>query len=489
MKQSLQLKIGQSLAMTPQLQQAIRLLQLSTLELQGEIQEALETNPLLELEAELPNTNENRDNDKEAQDAETAQVDSSQKELEPDRETMPEEVPVDANWDDIFPDMPATKQSAPADDGFDQLTLQASATTLKDHLLWQLNMSNLSDRDKYIAESIIDAVAPSGILGVPMQDIFDGLCEQLENLERDEVGAVLRHVQQYDPPGVCAKDISDCIQLQLEQLYSDHPLFDQAMALAENHLDLLGGRDFRQIMRRMRIRENTLQEIIKLIQLTDPSPGLGIGDDSTEYITPDVFVARSGSGWQVSLNPESTPKLRVNDTYASLVKRADNSTDNVFIKDNLQEAKWFIKSLQSRNETLLKVSKAIVEKQQGFFNFGPEAMRPMVLHDIAEAVEMHESTISRVTTQKYMHTPRGIFELKYFFSSHLATDSGGGCSSTAIRALIKKLVEAENTKKPLSDSKMVALLADQGIQVARRTVAKYRESMAIPPSNERKQLF
>jgi RNA polymerase sigma-54 factor len=253
-------------------------------------------------------------------------------------------------------------------------------------------------------------------------------------------------------------------------------------------MNLLGNRDYAQLIRRSKIREPELKQVLGLIQSLTPNPGQRIGANNTEYIVPDVFVAKKNGAWTVELNPDIAPRLRINANYASLVKRADNSSDNTYMRDNLQEARWFLKSLHSRNETLMKVATRIVEHQRGFLEYGEEAMKPLVLHDIAEAVDMHESTISRVTTQKYMHTPRGIFELKYFFSSHVNTDSGGECSSTAIRALIKKLIAAENPRKPLSDSKITNLLAEQGIKVARRTIAKYRESLVIPPSNERKRL-
>jgi len=258
--------------------------------------------------------------------------------------------------------------------------------------------------------------------------------------------------------------------------------------VVNRYISLLGNRDYAQLIRRSKIREPELKETLVVIQSLNPNPGQSIGADKTEYIAPDVFVSKRNGSWLVELNPDIAPRLRINDSYASLIKRADNSADNTFMRDNLQEARWFLKSLQSRNETLMKVATRIVEHQRGFLEYGEEAMKPLVLHDIADAVEMHESTISRVTTQKYMHTPRGIFELKYFFSSHVSTASGGECSSTAIRALIKKLIAAENPSKPLSDSKITALLEDQGINVARRTIAKYRESLVIPPSNERKRL-
>jgi len=354
--------------------------------------------------------------------------------------------------------------------------------------MWQLNLSPMSERDMLIALAIIDAIEPSGMLSQSIDDIYEGLNGELEELEEDEIIAVLHRVQQFDPLGVASRDIKECLCIQLSQFDQSRNEITKARELINNHIELLGSRDFKSLMRKLKIKEKELQSVIEVIQSLNPKPGDFIDSGDTEYIVPDVFVKKENNRWSVQLNPEIAPKIRINSSYASMVKRADSSSDNTFIKDNLQEARWFLKSLQSRNETLLKVATCIVEKQQGFLDFGPEAMKPMVLHDIAEIVGMHESTISRVTTQKYMHTPQGIFELKYFFSSHVATESGGECSSTAIRAIIKKLVAAENARKPLSDSKMTSLLEEQGIKVARRTIAKYRESLGIPPSNERKQL-
>jgi RNA polymerase sigma-54 factor len=274
----------------------------------------------------------------------------------------------------------------------------------------------------------------------------------------------------------------------LRQLEPATPWRDEALRLVTHHLDLLGSRDFSQLMRRMRLSQPELQEVIALIQTLNPRPGSQIASNQAEYVIPDVYVSKRNGKWHVDLNPEAAPRLRINAQYAGLVKRADNSADNTYLRNHLQEARWFLKSLQSRNETLLKVARCIVERQRAFFDYGEEAMKPLVLRDVAESVEMHESTISRVTTQKYMHTPRGIFEFKYFFSSHVGTSDGGECSATAIRAMIKKLIAAETPSKPLSDSKIAAMLADEGIEVARRTIAKYREAMAIPPSNERKRL-
>ncbi|MEP1594518.1 MAG: RNA polymerase factor sigma-54, partial [Halieaceae bacterium] len=311
--------------------------------------------------------------------------------------------------------------------------------------------------------------------------------EELE-IELDEVVAVLHRLQRFEPTGVCSRDLRECLLIQLQQLPADTPWLEQARILVNRHISQLGSGDYAQILRRTRLKEEELKEVLALVQTLDPYPGESIGEDSTEYIVPDVFVSKRNGRWVVELNPDIAPRLRINDEYAGLIKRADTSSDNTFLRDNLQEARWFLKSLHSRNETLMKVASKIVERQRNFLEYGEEAMKPLVLHDIAEEVEMHESTISRVTTRKYMHTPRGIFELKYFFSSHVATTSGGECSSTAIRALIRKLVTAENPRKPLSDNKITQLLEEQGIQVARRTVAKYRDTLFIPPSNERKRL-
>jgi RNA polymerase sigma-54 factor len=345
----------------------------------------------------------------------------------------------------------------------------------------------LSDVDRLIALAIIDATDSNGRLILTLEDIHQSLEQELE-IDPEEVVAVLHRLQQFEPAGVCTRDLQECLLVQLQQLPADTPLLEQARVILSRHLNQLASGDFSQILRRTRMKEDQLKKVLELIQTLDPNPGQSSAPDEVEYVVPDVFVSKKNGRWLVELNPDIAPKLRINSDYASLIKRADNSADNTFLKDNLQEARWFLKSLQSRHETLLKVARCIVDRQRNFFEYGDEAMKPLVLRDIAETVEMHESTISRVTTQKYMHTPRGIFELKYFFSSHVSTTSGGECSSTAIRALIKKLVAAENPRKPLSDNKIAQLLEDQGIKVARRTIAKYRETLHIPPSNERKRL-
>ncbi len=509
MKQSFQLKLGQSLAMTPQLQQAIRLLQLSTLELQQEIQQALESNPMLEMvepgdepEDEQSRLSEEdvqrlRQNANEVTDF-SAPEERSEAEDSWQEDHLPDELPVDSQWDDVY-QATAGPAGSPDDEDAGFESRNAAAETLQDHLQWQLNLTPMSDRDRIIALAIIDAVSPSGFLDSPVTEIHEGLSAQwiameeatgadVDPLELDEVMAVLHRVQQFDPPGVAAHDLRECLLIQLNQMHPDTPWLLDAKLVVSEYLDLLAAHDYRQLMRKSEIRENTLKKVIELIQSLNPQPGAQIEAGKTEYVVPDVYVGKKRGRWVVELNPETAPRLRINADYAALVRRADSSADNAFLRDHLQEARWFLKSLESRNETLLKVATAIVEHQRGFLEYGEEAMKPLVLADIAATVGMHESTISRVTNQKYMHTPQGVYELKYFFSSHVGTAGGGECSSTAVCAMIRKLVAEENPRKPLSDNTIADLLEQQGIQVARRTVAKYRESLNIPPSNERKRL-
>ena len=498
MKQSIQLKLGQHLTMTPQLQQAIRLLQLSTLELQLEVQGVLDSNLMLErdegeslseTDSAMDSTQEQRDkNEVQASTEQTA--DASESEVPGNTETIPEDLPGDTNWEDTY-DMGATTYSAPADgEGRDFFeTHGGESETLHEHLSWQLDLTPFSDIDRSIAETIIDSVNDDGYLNASLEELRDslGLAPELE-IGIEEIQAVLHRIQHFDPVGVAARDPAECLTIQLQALAPDTPWRKQALQLVQEHVNLLGNRDYNQITRRMKLSESELKEVLTLVQSLNPRPGSQITSATPQYVVPDVFVFKNKGKWQVDLNIETAPRLRINSHYASLVKRADNSEDNTYLRNHLQEARWFMKSLQSRHETLLKVARCIVDRQRNFFEYGDEAMKPLVLRDIAETVEMHESTISRVTTQKYMHTPRGIYEFKYFFSSHVGTADGGECSATAIRAIIKKLVAAETPNKPLSDSKIASLLADQGIKVARRTIAKYREAMAIPPSNERKRL-
>jgi len=490
--------------MTPQLQQAIRLLQLSTLELQTEVQQALESNPLLELTEEgegeadvvdLPggegkSESLNGDDDMAANMGLNSEIAVPVNEDEAATGSMsgdiPEELPVDTNWEDVYDSGGLGATGAEADNRVFEIQ-DSPAESLRDHLVWQMDLTPFSDTDRAIAAAIIDAVDDDGYLTAPLEEIQQGLGEGVE-AELDEVSAVLRRIQNFDPPGVAARDLRECLLIQLQQLPVDTPMLAEAKRLVGEYLPLLGNRDYAQLTRRLKLDEQALQEVIDLIQTLNPRPGSSVATGQAEYIIPDVIVRKRNGTWRVELNEEAVPRLRINKQYAGMIRRADSSSDNTYLKGQLQEARWFLKSLQSRHETLLKVASCIVERQRGFLEHGEEAMKALVLHDVAEAVGMHESTISRVTTKKYMWTPRGIFELKYFFSSHVTTAAGGACSSTAIRALIKKLVAAENRRKPLSDSKIASLLCDQGINVARRTVAKYREAMAIPPSNERKQL-
>lgn len=478
MKQGLQLRFSQQLAMTPQLQQAIRLLQLSTVELQQELQQALESNPLLELSEEPLEEIDT----KTAQ--ETEELDSRDA-LE--QRDMPEELPLDTSWDAVY--TAGTPFGTSADYGDDELPLYQGETvqTLQDYLMWQVGLTPFSDTDAAIATAIVDAVDTTGYLTVLLEDILDSLGD--DNVNIDEVEAVLKRVQHFDPVGVAARDLRECLLIQLSQYAKTTPYLEQARLIISEHLGLLANHDFRSLIRITRIKEDTLKEAMMLIQSLDPRPGQSINTSESEYVIPDVLLRKVQNEWVVELNPDSVPRLKINQQYAAMGNTLRNDADGQFIRSNLQEARWLIKSLNSRNETLLKVTRCILERQEAFFEHGDEFMKPLVLADIAQAVDMHESTISRVTTQKFLHSPRGIFELKYFFSSHVNTENGGEASSTAIRALVKKLITAENPAKPLSDSKLTTLISAQGIMVARRTVAKYRESLSIPPSNQRKQLI
>lgn len=478
--------------MTPQLQQAIKLLQLSTLDLQQEIQEALDANPLLEVDDNSDNdTIEKSKLDAEADAAATASTDTSMDTNEAlEKNELPDELPIDSTWDEYYS---ASSAPAPGPASNDDETVFQGETTdnIQDHLLWQMRLTPFSDVDRAIAVAIIDSIDESGYLTVTVEDILQSVnTEDMEEpVEVDEIECVLKRIQMFDPIGSGSRTPQECLLVQLKQFAPDTPWLKEAKILIEDYADLLGSKDYRTLMRKSRLKEDDLREAMRLLQTLNPRPGSALITQEPEYVIPDVSVTKKKGRWVVELNPDSLPKLSVNQQYAAMSRQARNSSDSQFIRSHMQEAKWFIKSLESRNETLLKVANCIVQQQMGFFEHGPEMMKPMVLNDVAEMVDMHESTISRVTTQKYMHTPRGIFELKYFFSSHVATESGGECSSTAIRALIKKLVAAEKPSKPLSDSKIAQLLAEQGIKVARRTIAKYRESLSIPPSNQRKSLI
>ena len=470
--------------MTPQLQQAIRLLQLSTLDLQTEIQQTLEENPLLELDEDLSPAEQSKEQSETDIAAGDQQID-----LET-RQDIPEDMPVDTKWEDIYDITTASAAGgqAASDSNNDFLENQSVAgNSLAEHLLWQLQNTPISDNDLLIAIAIIDGINDDGYLTESLEDIHQSLREDID-IDFDEVEAVLHRIQHMDPLGVGARDLKECLLLQLETYDSQDPMIADVRMLISEHLDLLGLHDYARLQRKTRRNQQELQQLIQFIQTLNPRPGSLISGNTAEYIVPDIYVRKVKGEWVVELNHEAAPKIRINEMYARHIRGSGRSKDGASLRNSLQEARWFLKSLQSRHETLYRVGNAIVQRQRLFLEHGAEGMKPMVLRDIAEELDMHESTISRVTTQKYMHTPRGVFEFKFFFSSHVSTADGGECSATAIRAMIKKLIDNENPQKPLSDNKISGFLVKEGINVARRTVAKYRESMSIPPSNERKRL-
>ncbi|MBF7054497.1 RNA polymerase factor sigma-54 [Halomonas sp. KAO] len=465
MKASLQLRVGTQLTMTPQLQQAIALLQLSTLDLRQEVQQAVESNPLLELDDDFGEQ-------------------ATQEPVQDDwASEIPEQLATDSDWSDTYQDL-----AAPSGGEGPDFERQAEGQSLHGHLSWQLAMSDFDPRERQIAESLIDAVNDAGYLTAPLDEIRDGLQQQgLSDLRSQEMERVLRHLQQFEPTGIFARDLSECLQLQLAALPDDTPHLPQARRLVRQFLEALGNDDRRLLKRRLGLDDTALDASIALVRSLDPRPGSAFSSVTDDYVIPDLVAFHDQRGWHVELNPEAIPRLRIQPDYAALIRRADKSDDNTFLKEHLQEARWLIKSLTSRNDTLLRVGREIMARQFDFLEQGEEAMKPLTLADIAQTVEMHESTISRVTTQKFIHTPRGVFELKFFFSSQVGNE-GDTHSSTAIRARIRKLIQEEPPRKPLSDSRLVTLLDEAGIQVARRTIAKYREAMGIPSSSERKRL-
>jgi RNA polymerase sigma-54 factor len=497
MKPTLQLKLGQHLTMTPQLQQAIRLLQLSTLELQTEIQQTLEENPMLEQDEDTLENPDEAQSQAEKQELENLNAANEKKADSDDphmdmenQQDMPDDLAVDSSWEDTYDITTATAPSSQSssDSNNDFLENQSiEGDTLSEHLLWQMHNSQFSDTDQIIAIAIIDAINDDGYLTESIEEIFDGLKDDLD-IELDEVEAVLHRVQRFDPVGIAARDLRECLLLQLEQFDTHTPGLADVKNIIEHHLELLGAHDYARLQKKTRRDEEQLQKLIIFIQALNPKPGASISGNKAQYVIPDIFVRKINGRWHVSLNPEASPNIRINAIYEKHLKNAGRGKDTSYLRNSLQEARWFLKSLQSRSDTLQRVGNAIVERQRLFLDYGDEGMKPMVLRDIAEELEMHESTISRVTTNKFMHTPRGVYEFKFFFSSHVGTADGGECSATAIRSMVKKLIENENPKKPMSDNKISSLLVKEGINVARRTVAKYRESMLIPPSNERKRL-
>jgi len=469
LKPSLQLKLGQQLTMTPQLQQAIRLLQLPALELQAHIRELLETNVMLEPleETEVTGTFEA---------LVTAAEQPKAKEPESTVEVL------DGPWDSQSAG-PAENAWNADDDERQQDYADDSGQSLQEHLLWQLELASLAPRELAIARAIVDAISDDGYLTESLEEIAQTLRPEVE-CSAEEVAQVLAGVQALDPPGVGARSVSECIELQLCQLDPATPGYASAIEIARHHLELVAGRELSLLRRELRASEEELASALALVRSCHPRPGSTVSAGSAEYVVPDVFVRRTDHGWGVELNPATLPRVRLNQGYASLIGR---NSSHASMRAQLQEARWLLKSLEIRHETLMKVARSIVERQTAFLEQGEEHMRPMILKDIAEAVAMHESTISRVTSGKYMHTPRGVFELRYFFSSQVEGADGSGTSSTAIRAKIRKLVKDEDPDSPLSDGRIAELLSSEGIPVARRTVAKYREAMGIAASNERRR--
>ncbi|PKH30561.1 RNA polymerase factor sigma-54 [Acinetobacter radioresistens] len=481
MKLSVGLKVANSLSLTPQLQQAIRLLQLSNLELEQEIQLQLESNPLLEQidDENSISTLSNSNN------TDIHKLDQS---LNADH--LPEELPVDTHWDEIYIHQSTALETPEFQEQEDN---NHKSLNLKQHLLEQINLLHFSQIDQLIAYCLVDSLDQRGFLEAEIEEITASVQNLLaemgheEEVEDDEVYVVLKHIQQLDPLGAGSRNLAECLRIQLEALPSV-PVIQDALILLE-HYHLLIANDLGKLLKQTGLNTERLKSAINMLKTLKAYPGIEFEDESSNYQIPDVIVSKKDQIWHVQLNTDILPKLRINSFYAGMIRRADQSTDNNYLKDQLYEAKNFIKSIDERHKTLLKVASCIVEHQRTFFEIGAEGMKPLILREVAEEVQLHESTVSRVTSNKYMLTPRGLFELKYFFSSHVGTTSGGEASSTAIRAMIKKLVSNENPRKPLSDNSITNLLKEEGIDVARRTVAKYRESLNIPSSSDRKVLI
>jgi RNA polymerase sigma-54 factor len=482
MKHSLQLRLSQHLTLTPQLQQSIRLLQLSTLELNQELERFLQDNPLLEREDEVIDG------------ATAPRVESetySEVDNTPNRET---EQPVAetastelaAGTLSSFEDESFGSGTRDEDDDSDFPQIPSATPTLREHLLSQTGFTKISQRDRILVGLLIDALDDSGFIAQPLEEIAQMLPPEL-GVELEELAIALRHLQNLDPPGVGARSLAECLELQLKAMPESTPFRTEALDTVRRHLELLAARDYVKLKKALRCDDTALRVVQRLITNLNPRPGSAFAGEEARYIVPDVVVKKVKGIWLASLNPDAMPKLRINRMYSQILQRNRDSSAQQ-LASQLQEAKWLIKNVQQRFDTILRVSQAIVDRQRHFFEHGEVAMRPLVLREIAEILDLHESTVSRVTTQKFMLTPRGIFELKYFFGSHVATETGGACSATAIRALIKQMVSAENGKKPLSDSQLSEILGQQGIVVARRTVAKYRVSVQILPVNLRKSI-
>jgi RNA polymerase sigma-54 factor len=489
MKPGLQFRLNQQLTLTPQLQQAIRLLQLSQLELEAELRQIAEGNPLLEFEEDAEPT-VSLDDDF-ADDSSDSRMDAlpakaAEKETV---ESPPDSDDTHGDWEpeprhgessDYGSSGSGTRnQQGDDDDGFEPQN--AAAPSLTEHLSWQLNLSQFSLRDHAIATAIIHALDEDGYLHEGIEAVAAALPA---DVDLAEIEAVRKRIQHFDPTGIASLDLRDCLSMQLRQFTPDTPYRDCALRVIDGDLDLVARNDIAKLARRLRVDEAEVSGAMALIRSLDPRPGSALDASPVEYVAPDAYARRENGRWHVSLNPDCQPKLGLNQHYCNLIARA-RGEDATWMKGQLQEARWLLKSLQSRAETLQKVAEVIVRRQSAFLDYGPEAMHPLVLREVAEEVGMHESTISRVTTRKYLHTPRGTFELKHFFSSGVSTEDGGSASATAIQAMLRKLIAGEDPRKPLSDQALAEDLHRRGIQVARRTVAKYREGMRIPSSSDR----
>lgn len=482
MKPSLQLRLGQSLTLTPQLRQAIRLLQLSSVELEMEINAALESNPLLE----RPEDAEPADDDGSAEGEGEGEGDSEEPQSSADdpAEGSDEET----RYEDLAPDWELAGSGSGSRDDDDRPEFNTPVEDdLHDHLLWQLNLTPMSERDQRIAIALIDAIEDDGYLRESTALLIEALQPELPTVSDAEVETVRHRLQHFDPIGVASRSLAECLGVQLRALGPEADCQELALRIIDGDLENLAKLGAERLARSYDVDIETMREAVELLRSLNPKPGNQIGSGNVEYLVPDAFAVRDGSQWTVRLGPGSAPRLAVNKHYSGLIATAGKS-DASYLRGQLQEAKWLIRSLETRAETLIKVARCIVRHQSGFLDRGPEAMRPLVLREVADEVGLHESTVSRVTTRKYLHTPRGTFELKHFFSSSLATSDGGTASSTAIQAMIKRLIEAENPRRPLSDARLAAELKTSGITVARRTVAKYREAMNIPSSNERQRI-
>ncbi len=486
MKPALQLKLSQHLALTPQLQQSIKLLQLSTIEMQQEIERYLLENPMLEREDEPSGDSfASAQQFDSPRNAETREESAGESEPREEREQEMPGAMSDVDDDRWASDAGTfTGAGRDEDDDSDAQDIHASTPSLREHLGWQLGMTQLTERDRSLVRFLIEALDDDGYLSTPLEELWETLPPEYE-IELEELEIALRHIQNFDPVGIGARSPRECLALQLKAL-PDSEVRPLAMAIVDKHLELLAARDFTKIRRLTGCDDEGLKAAQSLITSLDPRPGARFAQIEARYITPDVIVKKLKGKWTAYINPDAYPRLRINRLYAEILSKQRRGNGN--LSGQLQEARWLIKNVQQRFETIHRVTQAIVERQRQFFEHGEVAMRPLVLREIADILGLHESTVSRVTSQKYMATPRGIFELKYFFGSHVSTDTGGACSATAIRALIKQLIGAEDGKKPLSDSQLSEILGQQGIVVARRTVAKYRESLNIPPVNLRKTL-